>query len=167
MPAPATVKNEESVSRHIAPERALSTTAVPTSIRFPPSDTELSFAVYSQCPDPFTSAMRVTADCPGDTRRMTTVCGWRTSYWDTLDQVPTKCCGTRPSGAGSGAGGFAAPPDPPDPDEPDPPCVPLPPDAPAPSPPPEDAPSPEPDDSAGRTSTSKPSCSTRSGSSSA
>ncbi|MBM7053594.1 hypothetical protein [Streptomyces durocortorensis] len=45
--------------------------------------------------------MSVTADCPGDTRRMTTVCGWRTSYWDATDQVPTKCCGTRPSGAAS------------------------------------------------------------------
>ncbi|MEU6628989.1 iron-containing alcohol dehydrogenase [Streptomyces parvus] len=75
--------------------------------------------------------MRVTADCPGDTRRMTTVCGWRTTYWDARDQVPTKCCGTLPSGAGSGsvAGGFAAPPEPPDPDEPSPPCVPPPPEA--------------------------------------
>ncbi len=47
MPEPATVKNEGSVSRHIPPERAVSTTAVPMLIRFPPSATELSFAVYA------------------------------------------------------------------------------------------------------------------------
>lgn len=73
MPDPATVKNEGSVSRHIPVERAWSTTAAPTLIRCPPSATDVSFAVYSQCPEPCTSAMRVTALCPGDTRRTTTV----------------------------------------------------------------------------------------------
>ncbi len=62
MPDPATVKDEGSVSWHRGPERARSTTPAPTLIRFPPSATELSFAVYSQCPDPCTSATRVTAD---------------------------------------------------------------------------------------------------------